>query len=498
MINYHLHKIHDRPKAIAANIVFLIVFVLPLTSCLAKQAQGIQQLVATNGNIYYVSKKGSNSDGKSWRTAWNELNKINWSVIQPGDTILLDGGSQSMTYTTTMTIGKSGTQDAPITIERASDAGHTGHVILFGGRTTPLPYCGQANYTYHPAPTAYGIVYGSNSWIVIDGKSWDGISIYGYHSEGIDMTNNPSNDTLRNLEIYDNGNATQSSGAWHPNQGSNGIYLTGSNLTFVRMNIHDNADDEFNTGPYHTLGVNNITINYSWLHVSREDPRTPGLPFNESCVHQDGYQIFDGGVQSGITVENSVVGPGLGEALILGQNLNSCNCSATINNVTIKNDLFINKDVQIMGYPQVKETGWVIDHVTVFTPGGNPGGKYPSLSLQGSNHTVTNSIFYGGQIYLPDGLAKASGNCAWKTVGYNSALVGQIVDPKFMTDVTSYNFITSLMTMQNANYALQPTSPCKGAGSSITSIAQFLSMVHSTLSNSMLGRLPAINSYPNL
>jgi hypothetical protein len=164
----------------------------------------------------------------------------------------------------------------------------------------------------------------------------------------------------------------------------------------------------------------------------------------------------------------------------------------------IKNDLFINKDVQIMGYPQVKEKGWVIDHVTVFTPGGNPGGKYPSLSLQGSNHMVTNSIFYGGQIYLPDGLAKASGNCAWETVGYSSALAGQKVDPKFMTDVSSYNYSTPYMTMRNANYALQPTSPCKGAGSSITSIAQFLNMVYPTPSNSMLGRLPTTNSYPNL
>src|SRR6202162_1042080 len=124
---------------------------------------------------YYVSKNGNNANGQSWATAWNELANINWSVIQPGDTILLDGGSQSMAYSTTLTVGKSGTRTAPITIERATNAGHNGTVILFGGRSTLLPYCGQKNYRYQPAPTSLGIVFGASSWIVIDGMSWGGI-----------------------------------------------------------------------------------------------------------------------------------------------------------------------------------------------------------------------------------------------------------------------------------------------------------------------------------
>src|SRR4249919_2511253 len=79
---------------------------------------------ASSGTTYYVSKNGNNANGQSWATAWNELANIKWSVVQPGDTILLDGGSQSMAYTTTLTVGKSGTRTAPITIERATDAGH--------------------------------------------------------------------------------------------------------------------------------------------------------------------------------------------------------------------------------------------------------------------------------------------------------------------------------------------------------------------------------------
>src|SRR6266568_2210939 len=48
---------------------------------------------AATPTTYYVSKNGSDSGGTSWATAWNELNQINWSVINPGDTITIDGGS---------------------------------------------------------------------------------------------------------------------------------------------------------------------------------------------------------------------------------------------------------------------------------------------------------------------------------------------------------------------------------------------------------------------
>jgi|GEM_PF-1273769 len=53
---------------------------------------GIETLALTNtptptltptptptGNLWYVSKNGTNADGKSWATAWNDLNKIIWS-----------------------------------------------------------------------------------------------------------------------------------------------------------------------------------------------------------------------------------------------------------------------------------------------------------------------------------------------------------------------------------------------------------------------------------
>jgi hypothetical protein len=424
----------------------------------------------TSGHIYYVSKNGNNGNGLSWQTAWNELNQINWSRIQPGDTILLDGSSTQMDYTTTLTIGKSGTATAPIRIEKATATGRNGKVVIFGGRSVPLPYCGQTNYAYQTSGvTAHGIVFGGHAWIIVDGMNWDGIRIYGHSSHGIDMTDSPNNDIVRNIEIYDNGSASQSGSSWQPETDGHGVFLDGLNLTFEYMDIHDNSDDEFDTG----IGsMNNLIIRHSWLHISREDPNSPGLPFNQ-CVHQDGYQIYSGGIQGGILIEDSVVGPGLKEGVILGAPNQGQSVGATVNNVTIRNSLFTNKVINIMGFPQIKESNWVIDHVTVITPGsGQP--VFQSLFLEGSNHTVTNSIFYGGQIYLPDGLATSINNCQWRTVGNTSSIVGQTVDPKLVTDVSAFSASTPLAQIANANFALRSDSPCAGRGSSITSVAQLI------------------------
>lgn len=419
----------------------------------------------STGKTYYVSKDGNNSNGRSWATAWNELDAINWSVIQPGDTILLDGGSGQMVYTTTLTIGKSGTPDAPITIRRATEAGRNGRVVIFGGRSIPLPYCGQPTYTNQTAGVVLiGIEFGASAWVVVDGMSWDGISIYGHNTAGVDFSSSSDHDTLRNLEIYDNGHAyQQSDGTWQPNTRGDGVNLFGSNLTFEQMNIHDNGDDALEGGDIH-----NITILHSWLHETREVPTQPGLPFDQ-CVHQDGIQVWGGGVESGVLIEDSVLGPGLKEGTIIGQTPGGANQGAIVNNVTIRNSLFLNKVINVMGYSYLKESNWTLDHDTIISPA-----NAIAIWVEGTGHVVTNSIFYEGQIILPDGLAASSGNCQWNTNHDTAALAGITADPEFVTNAASFGDSTPLAQIASGNYALQPGSPCTGKGSSITSVARLI------------------------
>src|SRR5690242_11633404 len=96
-------------------------FSAALTTCASNRSGPSAQTptpkaTAASGATWYVSKRGDNSAGTSWASAWNELNQVDWTLVQPGDTVLLDGGASGMTYTTKLSIQKSGTAGAPITI----------------------------------------------------------------------------------------------------------------------------------------------------------------------------------------------------------------------------------------------------------------------------------------------------------------------------------------------------------------------------------------------
>lgn len=461
-------QLQGRMKALCALILLAITLI---ASQLATTAQfgATLSVKAATGVTHYVSKAGSNADGKSWATAWNELNKINWSVVQPGDTVLLDGGAAEMIYTTSLVVPKSGTSTAPITIKLASETGRNGKAVIFGGRSIPLPYCDQTSYTYQTSGVRMiGIDLGARAWIVVDGTKWRGITVYGHNQYGVSLSSGSNNITVRNVELYDNGSASQSNGTWEANQ--EGVRLSGTNVTFERAIVHDNGQDAFQSGG----GVANFTLRESWLYNERPHPTDAGFAFNH-CRHPDGIQIYGGGVQSGVTVDRSVLGPGFNQGVILGQSPSNGQ-TATINNVTLRNSLFINATGNnILGYPNVKEQNWRIENVTSFMTPRNPSGdSHNALFLEGTGHVVTNSIFHSGNVYLPDRLASSQGNCQWATTGHTSYVAGQTSDPQFISNVAGLGNTPSMATLINTNFALQPGSPCAGKGSSITSVAQLL------------------------
>lgn len=415
--------------------------------------------VISFGNVYYVSRLGSNANGRSWATAWNELDQIDWNVVQPGSLILLDGGNTQMVYTTPLVLARSGSSSQPITIALSRQTGRSGKAIIFGGRTTPLPYCGQRSYSYQTnGVSTAGLIVDGASWVVVDGIRWGGIAIHGHNGRGVRFTGDASHVTLRNLEIFDNGIASQNSeGEWRPNMP--GIGLAGTNISLERMLIHDNGQDAIQS----MSGDNSIadfTLSRSWLYNSRQHPTT-NEAFNH-CRHPDGIQIYDGGVVSGVTIDSSVIGPGFTQGVILGQTDNDEGSQATVNDVTIRDTLFTKaKGINIAGYPDLKSRNWVIDHVTSYCLEGYTG---VCLWLEGTNHTVTNSIFSGSQLVLPDGLATSSGNCQWRSEGFE---LGLEADPRFTA-------VNKTDPFSLDDYALLPGSPCAGKGSGITSVDQLM------------------------
>jgi hypothetical protein len=77
---------------------------------------------------YYVDNNATgNNDGTSWQNAWTLFANIDWTSIQPGDTVYISDG----TYNERIEILSSGgTSGNPIVISNSTDEDHDGEVIL--------------------------------------------------------------------------------------------------------------------------------------------------------------------------------------------------------------------------------------------------------------------------------------------------------------------------------------------------------------------------------
>ncbi|MEM4710463.1 MAG: choice-of-anchor Q domain-containing protein, partial [Candidatus Woesearchaeota archaeon] len=74
-------------------------------------------------------------NGMSWSTAWNNFSVINWSRIQPGDTIYISGGTTEKVYEAEnplFSVLASGAPGNRIKITKGVDPGHNGNVKIRG------------------------------------------------------------------------------------------------------------------------------------------------------------------------------------------------------------------------------------------------------------------------------------------------------------------------------------------------------------------------------
>lgn len=416
---------------------------------------------------WYISKNGNNSGGTSWASAWNELDQINWTQIHPGDTIQIDGGNAGMTYTTHMSVGASGSSGSPITVERAPDAGHTGTVVFFGGNSALPPYCGQtATWTESPGAIGDAIDMNGNSWLDFEGGGWDGIQIHGYVFKTVNFGGGESNITMRNFEIYDNGVGELSGGTWSPDFPAVELAGVTTNLIFDHVDFHDNGQDNFQGSG----GVNNFTVTNSWLHETRTIPGVPSEAFN-LCSHNDGFQIFGSTASDGITFTDDILGPGLTNGVIF---------QPQVTHLTLQNVLILDPGSNATITNSGSSANWTLDHDTII-------GQSDNVTLEGSGNVITNSILYDGLLLLNNSLSSTSNNCTFGTTASQGTVNGQNVDPQFQTDLSSYPHQTTditqfpaLSVLQNGDFSLKAGSPCGGLGSSITSVASFLSAIDST------------------
>ena len=398
---------------LGATLLAIVLLVIFVTACTSANPSAHP----TRGPVFYVSPRGNGTNGRSWSTAWRDPSQIKWSAIRPGSVIVLDGGSSACSVSPFdfepsapdpgVTCGQRydpfriGQND--ITIERSTSAGRDGTVVIDGGRDTPLPYCGQASYAA-AAGAAAGIDFEGHSGVVIDGMTRSGIVVRGAR-DGFIM-DGAGHDTLRNMEIFDNGYAIAHS--WGYSSDGNGILMGGEDNVYDRLLVHDNGQDEFHSDSrgYDESGS---AVDNSWLGAIRENPRYPGDPFNDleasghdpGCTHADGVQIFaPGTTMSGLTFSYDVFGPGTNHGLYPSD----AGTGTTFDDVTIRDSLFLDTDsTNILSDNRVH--GWNLSHDTFFATQG--GLQIPSNGV----NTMTDVIKYGGWVAVSGGSWVTSGNC---------------------------------------------------------------------------------------
>lgn len=444
---------------LSLSIIFIAVTILPIYA-------------AEEANTFYVSKGATgDNNGTDWDNAWNELDQINWDSVAPGDTILIDGDSGSITYTTPLVIGKSGTSTNRIYVKLAAESGRNGKAIFWGGRSTPLPECGSHPSTWtlpnDLGRTDAGINFNGNSYVTVDGTKWKGIEIYGCNNTGVMMSG--SNNTVSCALIYDNGGWGKSQDPTTPYDGSPwdpGIWLAGPGMTVEYCIIHDNGEDCIQDY-WQSYGGTGFTLFRSWLYNSR--PHTQINAAFNYAMHNDGIQFWETMyAKSNISISESIIGPGFMQTICDGPDFS---------NILMKDCLLFTGNIaQAVNHQNInfwgKGSNWTVDRLTLVRPSGADDSNIDCQNT--TNMVIKNTISYG---------ARKAGNLAPGTVFENNfqyghiygTEIGKVADPGFVNgtqvDVGAPGWDT---------FDFTPTNPeilDTGAGTYYTSLSKLIGTV---------------------
>jgi len=381
---------------------------------------------ADGGDIpvpFYISKNGDNSDGRSWATAWNEMDQVQWNQIIPqrGDYLTIDGGTSRMVYKTPLKIQVAYTPH-PFYIRVSQENGHNGQAIIQGnGQQASGVECLSG------APYLTGM---KRNGLVVSGWGLDGVSVLqGLHA------------TVEYVEMFKNKRS--------------GLRINGGfNQIARKCIIHDNGVGVL-VDPASLImsGVVNC-----WIYNSSYD------------TVSDGIVMGNGTANPHCMVSNCVIGPGLRDGFRFlgadqfgGQLSNCLLINATRNNIATVKGLMVNK-------------------VTSFMTRANPNNMAHScVTIKGVNQNppnsefIQNSIFYGGAVSVAPGITyNVTGNTQFRTTGNTMFLSPTMVDPMFTTNVANVSNQATIQALSAIDFSLQPGSPSAGTGSDITSVSQLL------------------------
>lgn len=383
---------------------------------------------------WYVNATAAPGSGDGTSIApWHDFDEVDWTAVDAsGDrTIFVAGGaSPTSRYTYNESL------DIPISNVTVDFAGYS--EMVGGWGDNPLPGCADA-ITPTPGPQVPGIrISGSN--VTVSAQNTVGLQLRSWTYAGIDLLRTSSNANLSNIEVFNNG-IGDSRDEWdfdNPQRDCNGndyptysgaavaypnypgIWVGGPNHVFDGVVVHDNGQDAIQSrdeGTSSSGGNNlaNLTIRNSWLYNGREytGPAWPnGGPIQPNgsgnvessnyCTHTDGLQIFANadagrdlqGTMSGVTIEDTWIGPGLSNNLILGE-VNRVDVSnVSLNNVVL--DRGLDNNFLVNSGSVMNNLSW--QNVTSYA--GEQTKEHHLEAINGTtNVSINNSITSGDGIY---------------------------------------------------------------------------------------------------
>lgn len=216
------------------------VIILIVMCCVASPAMA--------ADWYLDSGASGTNAGTSWTNAWETTGDIAWGSVSAGDTIHISGGASTKAYSGGLTIGASGTEGSPITVQIGQTAGHNGMAIITGQ-----------------------LSFGSYTDITIDGNYNSTISIRftGSTSSGVNATK-PHRLTMTYLDIYNNGDGANEHGIrLMPPSSPSTDRAVGTTISY--STIRSNYQDGINYVRGNCVNFNELIIHDNIIELNGDD-----------------------------------------------------------------------------------------------------------------------------------------------------------------------------------------------------------------------------------
>ncbi|HEY9716179.1 MAG TPA: hypothetical protein V6C69_01815 [Trichormus sp.] len=416
-------------------------------------------------NNWYVSSRATSKthNGTSWTTAWTDMNQINWSLVQPNDSISIDAGAKgtALYYYHPLVVGQDN-----VWISVALDTPHNSGIAVLQG--SGVSGSTGININNHTGVYLFGFQWLPNATI----KSAPDVIVQGYTnglSVGPQGQVNVSNLWLRKCAYGLNC------------QGQvNASYLVIDDNTATNVICTSSASSNMQ-----------CSLNNSWI-CNIYGTYTPGV-VNNGSASNDSY----------LGVETCVVGPGLSNGVVLnnpgGLYFNTQDC------------LYLDPlttNISIVQWPTpTATTGSIpvgVANNTFFERALNVNGKaHNCLTFAEPATTLIefeNNVFYGGTMAITgNGQVGTISNYLYKTSGNSAAINSTQINPLFTSNVTGvYSekgvaYATVFQQLCNLNFALQPATPALGfngspAGTTWPTTGVYSTFIGSTQYGSLLRR----------